>query len=132
MSKFQEFLKEQIDNCPKSQVQIAKEVGYANPNNVTMIKKGTSKLAIEKIPRMARTLGCDPSYMLRLAMAERMPDVWEAIEEVMGADFSLTENERAIIKAVREMTDDNDPELRFADQHDALRAFAKTLVKREG
>jgi hypothetical protein len=45
----------------KSQLQIASEAGFPNPNMVTMIKNGSSKLALDRVPSMARALECDPA-----------------------------------------------------------------------
>jgi hypothetical protein len=44
----------------KSQLQIASEAGFPNPNMVTMIKTGTSKLALDRVPSMARALDVIP------------------------------------------------------------------------
>ncbi|SHL84098.1 hypothetical protein SAMN05444414_1567 [Roseovarius marisflavi] len=46
----------------KSQLQIAGEAGFPNANMVTMIKNGSSKLALDRVPSMARSLECDPAY----------------------------------------------------------------------
>ncbi len=46
----------------KSQLQIANDAGFPNPNMVTMIKNGSSKLAMDRVPSMARALECDPAY----------------------------------------------------------------------
>jgi len=47
----------------KSQLQIASETGLSNPNMVTMIKQGASKLALDRVPSMARALRCDPACL---------------------------------------------------------------------
>ena len=52
----------------KSQLQIASEAGFPNPNMVIMIKNGTSKLALDRVPSMARALECDPAYLMRLSL----------------------------------------------------------------
>lgn len=43
----------------KSQIQIASEAGFTNPNMISMIKSGASKLALDRVPWMARALECD-------------------------------------------------------------------------
>jgi hypothetical protein len=45
----------------KSQLQIANEAGFPNPNMITMIKNGSSKLAMDRVPSMARGLELDLS-----------------------------------------------------------------------
>ena len=37
----------------KSEEQIAKEVGYAKPNVITMIREGTAKLPVNKVNALA-------------------------------------------------------------------------------
>lgn len=52
----------------KSQAEIAAQAGYVNPNMVTMIKQGTSKVALDRVPALAKALECDPAYLMRLAL----------------------------------------------------------------
>ena len=42
----------------KTQAQIAAEAGYPNPNMITMIKQGTSKVALDRVPALAKALDC--------------------------------------------------------------------------
>ena len=51
----------------KSPLQIAKEAGFPNPNMVTMIKNGSNKLPLDRVPSMARALECDAAYLMRLS-----------------------------------------------------------------
>ena len=69
----------------KSQLQIASEAGFPNPNMVTMIKNGTSKLALDRVPSMARALECDPAYLMRLSLEQAVGDTAaQAIVEIYG------------------------------------------------
>jgi len=52
----------------KSQKDIAKEAGFASQNFVSMIKKGTTKLALERVEPLAKALGCDKRELMRLAL----------------------------------------------------------------
>jgi hypothetical protein len=59
----------------KSQLQIASEAGFPNPNMVTMIKTGTSKLALDRVPSMARALDViPPSCCAWVTLAEPYDD----------------------------------------------------------
>lgn len=94
----------------KSQAEIAAEAGFPNPNIVSMIKSGASKLALDRVPSMARALECDPSYLLRLAFEQAEGDTAaKAILEIFGTPVS--ENERGWIGAIREASGDIDPRL---------------------
>ena len=52
----------------KSQAEIAEEAGFVNPNMVTMIKQGATKLPLDRVPALAKALECAPSLLLRLAL----------------------------------------------------------------
>ncbi|MEP2531194.1 XRE family transcriptional regulator [Shimia sp.] len=94
----------------KSQLQIASETGFPNANMVTMIKNGTSKLAMDRVPSMARALECDPAYLMRLAMEQAMGDTAaEAIVEVF--DTPVTKNELGWLQVIREASNNTDPRL---------------------
>ena len=53
-----------------SQAAIAAEAGFVNPNIVSMLKSGSSKLPLDRVPSLARALGCDPAYLLRLTLEQ--------------------------------------------------------------
>lgn len=75
------FLTNRINMSGKSQKEIADEAGYPNPNNITMIKQGLSKLAIPKAPALAKALGMDAGELVRMAITEYQPGVYEALAE---------------------------------------------------
>lgn len=95
------YLTQQLSLCGKSQIEVSTEVGYDNPNVLTMLKQGKTKLPINKVKVMARALGVDPIHLLRLTMLEYMPDTWEVISDVLGGTV-LTTSEKNIIKLVRQ------------------------------
>ncbi|MBY6003289.1 XRE family transcriptional regulator [Salipiger bermudensis] len=94
----------------KSQQQIASEAGFQNPNMVTIIKQGSSKLAIDRVPSMAKALDCDPAYLMRLALEQAEGDTAaQAIFEILGTPVSA--NELGWVEAIRELSDHTDPRL---------------------
>ena len=94
----------------KSQLQIANEAGFPNPNMVTMIKNGSSKLALDRVPSMSRALECDPAYVMRLALDQAVGDTAaQAIIEIFGTP--VTANELGWIEAIREASDNSDPRI---------------------
>lgn len=107
------FLNQQIgfitQTGEKTQKDIAAELGYDKPNIITMFKQGVTSLPINKVLPMAKSLHADPGYLMRLALMEYMPEAYAAIEEVMGVDFTLTDNERELIKMLRTETKNADP-----------------------
>ncbi|MBN9676342.1 XRE family transcriptional regulator [Salipiger bermudensis] len=94
----------------KSQQQIASEAGFQNPNMLTIIKQGSSKLAIDRVPSMAKALDCDPAYLMRLALEQAEGDTAaQAIFEILGTPVSA--NELGWVEAIRELSDHTDPRL---------------------
>ncbi|WP_328799879.1 hypothetical protein [Pseudoroseicyclus tamaricis] len=54
----------------KSQAEIARDAGFVNANMVTMIKQGSAKLALDRVPMLAAALEVDPRYLFRLALEQ--------------------------------------------------------------
>lgn len=90
----------------KTQADIAAEVGYDKPNMIAMWKNGSAKVPLDKVPLAAKALGIDPAFLLRMTMAQYWPDMADTIAKVFGT--VLTENETALITAVREIMKDED------------------------
>ena len=74
------FISERIAFCEKTQVQIAKEIGLARPNFLTMVKQGKTKLPMLRVAAFAQALNVDPLYLLTMCIKEYNPDIWDAIK----------------------------------------------------
>ena len=79
-----DYLTAQIEVCGKSQKEIAEEVGFQKANVITMLKHGSTKIPLSRIPALAKSIGVDPGKLMRMALGEYQPKVLEAIEECMG------------------------------------------------
>lgn len=79
-----EYLTAQIEICGKSQKTIAEDVGFPKANILTMMKKGLTRVPIDRVPALAKSLGVDPAKFMRLVLAEYQPAILEAIEGVLG------------------------------------------------
>jgi transcriptional regulator with XRE-family HTH domain len=105
----------------KSQLEIASEAGFTNPNMVAMIKNGSTKLALDRVPSMARALDCDPAYLLRLTLEQAVGDTAaQAITEIFGTP--ITEHERGWLQEIRQASDQSDPRMTSRSRA-ALRAI---------
>ncbi|SFE69564.1 XRE family transcriptional regulator [Roseivivax sediminis] len=94
----------------KSQRQVAIEAGYVNPNILSQLKAGNGKLALDRVPGLARALDVDPRYLFRLAIEQHGYETLQsAIDEIFGA--VVTENEIGWLLAIREASDNSDPRL---------------------
>src|SRR6202051_1152482 len=74
-SAIAKYIDKKIDELKgvKTQREIAQEAGYETPNIISMIKRGESRVPLEKIPLLAKALGVDPAHMFRLAMEQYWP-----------------------------------------------------------
>ncbi|WP_026759199.1 helix-turn-helix domain-containing protein [Sediminimonas qiaohouensis] len=105
----------------KSQIEIATEAGFVNPNMAAMIKNGTTKLPLDRVPSLARALECDPAYLLRLTLEQVAGDTAaNAIVEIMGTP--VTRNETGWLQEIREASDHGDPRM-TARSRAAIRAI---------
>jgi hypothetical protein len=93
----------------KNQAQIAREVGYTNPNMISMCKRGEVKVPLRKIPDFARALNVDPKHFFKLAVEQHWPEAHKEINAMFNC--VLTENEMKFVKLVREVTMDENPEI---------------------
>ena len=95
---------------PKTQADIAAEAGFVNANMLTMLKQGASKLAIDRVPALAKALECDAAWLLRLALEQAEGSTAAAaIYQILGQPISA--NETAWISALRDASGDTDPRL---------------------
>lgn len=121
-----EFLSAQIDMSEKTQKEIAEICGYDKPNIITMLKQGITKLPIPKVAPMAKALGVDPIYLLRIVLREYQPEILEAMEGVLGDLTSV--NEREMLTVIRDATGNANPRMGTAAQAAELKRWAKALI----
>lgn len=94
----------------KTQAQIAEEAGFVNPNMLTMIKQGSTKLPLDRVPDLAKALDTDRALLLRLAFEQAEGStIAAAIYEIIGEP--VTENERGWLAEIRDASGDTDPRL---------------------
>lgn len=123
-----EYLIGQINMSGKSQAEIAKDVGFNMANMITMLKKGLTKLPIDKVGLMAKSLGVDPLHLYKLCMVEYYPSTWEMIQGFLHQP-TLTENEMEIIQIIRESNVIN-PKLRNEEDKVRLLEFVASLEEK--
>lgn len=125
-----EYIAAQIILCGKDQVQIAQECGFNKPNVITMIKQGKTKLPLERIGPVAKSLGVDPGFLFKLAVNEYMPTLMEAVEAIIDGPV-LTHNEIEFIEVIRSSKVQN-PRLRTDAERRELKKFVDTLKSDNG
>lgn len=92
----------------KTQADIAQEAGFRNANFITMLKTGSSKLALDRVPSLAKALDVDPTVLMRLAIEQSYgQEMLRMISALLGA--AVTDNERAWIGIIRDASSGRDP-----------------------
>ena len=71
---------------------------------MSLIKSGSIKFPLTKIPALAEVLEMDAAMLLVIAMRETSPDLMELIEEVWGPR-DLTPEEGRLVQACRKLAD---------------------------
>lgn len=127
---FHHFIAQQIAMSSKQQKEIAADLGYEKPNVMTMFKKGTTRVPINKIVPLALSLGIDPTHMLRLAMEEYMPETWAIIEPYIGRDL-VSKEEYAGLEAIREASHGVPVDFTTARNREPLIALIEKLAREE-
>lgn len=126
-----DYVAAQLVHLPKNVTQrdVAAAIGYDKPNILVMIKRGDTKLPVNKVPALAKAIGVDPLHLMRLTLNEYMPEVHDAILSVAGPIVS--ENEMKLIKMWRLATLETDPEISITEDIRDFEALAARVSKIE-
>ena len=129
-SRVAEYIKHQVEflmSEGRTQASIGADAGFDQPNMIAMLKTGQTKLAIKRIPALAKALRVDPRFLLEMCLAEYMPEEHQAILEIMQQPLRITPNELNIIRIIRSINE-NDPHIPESEDSEAYRAL-RALVK---
>ncbi|MEQ8600149.1 MAG: helix-turn-helix transcriptional regulator [Devosia sp.] len=92
----------------KSQAEIAGEAGFTNPNMISMIKSGATRIPLDRVPALAKSLDVDPARLLQLALEQ-----WagSATARAFDAIFEtvVSRNETGWLKEIRDASEGSDP-----------------------
>jgi hypothetical protein len=120
-----EYITAQIALSGKDQVQIAQECGFNKPNVITMIKQGKTKVPLERIGPLAKSLGIDAVFLFKMVIGEYMPTLLDSIQAILDGPV-LSLNEMEFIEVIRSSKVQN-PKLRNEEERRTLRRFVDTL-----
>jgi hypothetical protein len=99
-NEFAAHLERAINASLKTQNEISSLIGYDNPNIITMFKKGTTRVPLEKVAALAIALDLDPGVLMQQWFEAYMPDATSSIKQYIGG--AITREERVWIDALRE------------------------------
>jgi transcriptional regulator with XRE-family HTH domain len=127
MKKFTvaEFITGRIAVSRLTQKELAERLGYPKPNIITMFKQGLTKVPVERVPKLAELLECDPLMLLQMAMNEYKPGEFQAILEICG--LPISKNERAIVEIIRKKSGNRDPDPDYQNNRKLIESAAEQL-----
>lgn len=115
------YLSQLLDAHPDlTNVEMARRLGYPRPNVIAMMRTGTMKIPIQKVPDIARILDIEPLALFQRVLSEYDPDLWALLNHLQGPPL-VTRHEMALVSVLRAETGNMDPDF-VAD-----RAFVSAL-----
>lgn len=125
-----QYLTRQVEMSMKTQHAIAEEAGFQNPNVISILKRGVSKVPVNRVPALARALGVDPAYLLGLVMNEYMPETWQTISEILGKNL-VTQAEHDVISVIREASEGYEARPVTGTEKEELAILVKKWIERD-
>ena len=116
VGRYAAYIDALIAISPKSQATIAKEAGYKNPNNLSLIKSGKIPLPIDKVRALAKALDADSVRLMLMVLEERHPKLLASFHDEGTAP--LTKDETLVLEAFRR---------RFGDQRGASERVVEAI-----
>lgn len=105
------YLSRLIQDRPDlTNVEIARRMGYERPNVIAMMRTGTMKIPVHRVPEFARILEVDPYALLQRVLSEYDPGLWALLTQLMGQQL-VTRNELALLTVLRAEMGNMDPDL---------------------
>ena len=95
-----QFIAIEVGVCGKTQREIAQAAGFENPNMITMLKQGHTRLPLDRVGPLAKALEVEPGELLRRVMREYSPDTWAALSGMLER-MLLSEKEIAAVAMMR-------------------------------
>ncbi|WP_412552414.1 hypothetical protein [Shimia sp. MIT1388] len=80
-----------IDASELTQREIADRIGMRNPNVISMMKQGITRVPLNRIPALSETLEINAQTFLMTAIEEYHPGTHEVLVDVLGLPLSDTE-----------------------------------------
>ncbi|HED2908082.1 TPA: XRE family transcriptional regulator [Klebsiella pneumoniae] len=117
-ARYVAYIDSLITVSPKSQSAISREMGYKNPNNLSLIKSGKIPLPVDKVRPLAEALNADPVRLMMMVLESRQPELAEFLRDEGIAP--LTPEERQVLEAFRN---------RFPSQTDGVEQVVEAIKK---
>ncbi|WP_326894450.1 helix-turn-helix transcriptional regulator (plasmid) [Rhizobium beringeri] len=109
-TRFSNYIFKKLMESSKSQKEIAEEAGYSNPNMITMLKLGHVKLALDRVPAMAKALNVDPLDLFKIALTQFYDEqAVRFLTEII--EGGISPSEKKILQIIRDASGNDTPQL---------------------
>jgi hypothetical protein len=88
--------------------EVATALGYENERVTALLKSGSMKIPVNKVAALAKTLQLDGFELLRAALTESAPELWQAIQELTAPLGSLHPTEVNLLRHLRQLCGDQE------------------------
>lgn len=123
------FLDKRIEQLQsrKSQREIAREIGFAQPQALSMMKTGELKIPLDRVPAFARALETDGAHLFRLVLEQHLrgEEISKVINDIFGTIIS--KNEKSFVELLRDVSNNADPEITPELEADLKKVLAEHL-----
>ena len=101
-----EFVAEQLQKSTRTIDEVAEQAGMP-PKVISMISAGQSKLPINQVDALAKALGVETVYLLRLVLEDYLPDSWSIVQDKLQ-ELAITPYEQEVIDGYRRLSQGRD------------------------
>lgn len=108
VSRVFQMLFDEVDRRGDTLEMVAKVCELRSTSVLAQCWSGVLIIPVSFVPGIARYLGVDPAWLLRIYLEDHLPDTMKMIEQCELA-ILLTERERELVFAYRRATADQDP-----------------------
>lgn len=107
VSRVFQMLFDEVDRRGDTLEMVAKVCELRSASVLVQCWRGVLIIPISYIPGIARYLGVDPAWLLRIYLEDHLPDTMKMIEQC-GLSMLVTERERELLLAYRRATGGQD------------------------
>ena len=124
-SRAAQLINAAIGISPKRQSEITEESGYRTSNNITMIKQGKSRVALDRVEPLAIALDLDPIQLMNACLEEYEPVLFSFLQK---NNTVLTESEAKVLSIYREICGTDEPYIDEDKTEELKEAFIKLIL----
>jgi hypothetical protein len=112
---FHVFLTRALDEANLTNPDVAQRLGYTKANVVSMIRTGSMKVPLNKLPELADMLDMSRIDLLMIALNEYDPGFLEALKRIIGEGQMVGENEMRLLTIIRSVMPSGEFDLTTSD-----------------